>query len=420
MGLFKKNKPTITNIEVSDKNVKVRAVLVILLLALGLGLLSYGIYALVTKEPGWYTIELTEGYTDLNNELIFNYRIGDGEVSAADEHKAVSTLYAAEVSRVYRLLDIYQGYEDVVNLYTLNQYPGETFEVDPVLYEAFSLMEETGSRIPYMAPVFSMYRNLFSSQTDAEAGLIDPHTDEETREYLGQVMAYAADPAMIRVELLENHAVSLYISDEYRAFLREHEITDYIDFGWLTNALIVDHVADVMISRGFTAGNITSYDGYTRNFDFSGEYYGFNIFDRKGSNVYPAAVAQYRGQISMVFLRDYPLSMQDMTVYYAYEDGRYVHRYANPATGIYESSLRNLVSYSYDAGCAEVAIRMADVFISEAFNEGKVEEMSKDRVYTIWCLDETVCYNDEALILRDFYEDETLSYEGGYRPHGGQ
>ncbi|MBQ3507919.1 MAG: hypothetical protein IJA91_05140, partial [Clostridia bacterium] len=90
------------------------------------------------------------------------------------------------------------------------------------------------------------------------------------------------------------------------------------------------------------------------------------------------------------------------------------------STGVYESSLRNLVSYSYDTGCTEVAIRMSDVFISETFDQGKVEEMSMDRIYTIWCLDETVCYNDEALILRDFYQDDTRSYEGYYSPHGEQ
>ena len=420
MGLFKNNQPKLLKVEVPEKNVKLRLTLVILLVALGVGMIAYAIHALVTKEPGWYTVELTEGHTELNDELIFNYCIGGGELSAADEYRKVSSLYAAEVSRAYRLFDVYRSYEGVVNLHTINQYPGEIWEVDPVLYEAFALMEKMGSRILYMGPVFSEYRNLFSSQSEVQAAQCDPHTDEETRLYLENVMSFISDPAMIHVELLGENRITLHVAEAYRSFLHENGVTDALDFGWLTNAFIVDHVAEVMISHGYTAGNITSYDGYTRNFDDSGEFYGFNIFDRVGKNVYPAAVAEYRGHISMVFLRDYPLGKQDMAVYYAYPDGRYATRYAHPGTGIYRSALHNLVSYAYDKGCAEVAIRMAEVFIAEELDEGKLDAMSRAQVYSIWCLDGTVCYNDEAMILSDLYTDETMSYQSACRAPLGQ
>ena len=414
MGLYKNNQPKLLKVEVSEKNVKLRLVLVILLVALGVGLMVYAFHGLITKEPGWYTVELTKGHTELNDELIFNYCIGGSDLSAADEYKQVSTLYATEVSRAYRLFDVHRGYEDVVNLYTINQYPGETFEVDALLYQAFALMEEMDSRILYMGPVFSEYRNLFSSQNEVQAELCDPHTDEETRQYLEQVMAFANDPASITLELLGENRVSLRISEAYRGFLRENGVTEAIDFGWLTNAFLVDHVAEVMISHGFTAGHITSYDGFTRNFDDSGESYAFNIFDRDGQNVYPAAVAQYRGYISMVFLRDYPLSAMDSAVYYAYADGRYATRYADPATGVYKSALPNLVSYAYDRGTAAVAIRMAEAFVADAWDESTVDAMRQNGVYSIWCLDRIVHYNDEAMVLDNLYADETVAYDSAY------
>ena len=61
MDLFKKNQPKLLKVEVSEKNVRLRVVLVVLLLAAGLSLLAYWFYSLITKEPGWYTVELTEG-----------------------------------------------------------------------------------------------------------------------------------------------------------------------------------------------------------------------------------------------------------------------------------------------------------------------------------------------------------------------
>ena len=415
MSLSKRNPPKLLKVEVSEKNTRLRVLLVILLVVLGVGMISYALHALITKEPGWYTIELSDQATELNDEFIFNYRIGDAEVSAADEYKAVSAFYETEVTRIYRLLDVYREYEGVVNLYTLNRHPGESFEVDSALYEALAQMEAAGSRILYMGPVFSEYRHLFGSQNDVEASRVDPYTDEESRLYLERVMAYVNDPAMVRVELLGDNRVMLVADASYLAFLRDNGVTELLDFGWLTNAFVVDHVAEAMIDRGFTAGNITSYDGYTRNFDASGATYGFNIFNRAGGDVYPAAVAQYRGNISMVFLRDYPMSTQDMTVFYAYSDGRYVHRYVSPTTGVYQTALHNLVSYAYDAGCAEVALRMADVFVADSFEEGKLTSMQSVGIYSIWCADNTVFHNDKNMTFQDLYTDDTISYKSEYR-----
>jgi hypothetical protein len=117
----------------------------------------------------------------------------------------------------------------------------------------------------------------------------------------------------------------------------------------------------------------------------------------------------------MVFLRNYPMSTQDMTVFYAYSDGHYAHRYANPVTGKYESALPNLVSYAYNTGCAEVALRMAEVFIAETFDEGRLYPMAGAGIYAIWCRDGTVYYNDESMTLQDLYTDDTSSYKSEYR-----
>ena len=92
MDLFKKNQPKLLKVEVSEKNVRLRVVLVVLLLAAGLSLLAYWFYSLITKEPGWYTVELTEGPVELNDEFIFNYRLEGDKRSAADEYKDRITL----------------------------------------------------------------------------------------------------------------------------------------------------------------------------------------------------------------------------------------------------------------------------------------------------------------------------------------
>ena len=78
--------------------------------------------------------------------------------------------------------------------------------------------------------------------------------------------------------MLGDNKVCLNVSDEYLAFLQENGVDSLIDFGWLKNAFVVDYLAEVMIARGYTLGAITSYDGYTRNFDSLNTEYAFNVF----------------------------------------------------------------------------------------------------------------------------------------------
>ena len=413
--MLKKKQTRPLELQVSEKNVSIRVIVVVLLLAIGVGFLAYFVNALITKEPGWYTIEIKDGNAEINGELIFNYNIGQTDMAATDEYKTISALYADEAVRAFRLFDIHRGYEGVVNLYHINRNPGQVLTVDPILYNAFSMAEAAESRILYMAPIYSEYRNLFYSQNEIEAASYDPYRNADAKTYMAEVTTFTADPDMVRVELLGNNQIKLVNAEEYRAFLDEYEITEYIDFAWLANAFIVDHVADVMISRGFTNGNITSFDGYTRNFDQSGERYAFNIFDRDGEDVYPAGIAQYQNAISVVFLRDYPMSTQDLTGFYRYPDGDYVTRYADPATGLYKSAIHNLVSYSHDSGCGEIALSMAEVFIADTFDEGKLERMREKEIFSIWCQDRTVYYNDKTILVSSLYSDENIAYEAVLR-----
>ena len=52
-------------------------------------------------------------------------------------------------------------------------------------------------------------------------------------------------PLLLRVELLGDNQIKLVIGEAYRNYLDAYEITEYLDFGWLTNAFIVDYVAEL-------------------------------------------------------------------------------------------------------------------------------------------------------------------------------
>ena len=127
----------------------------------------------------------------------------------------------------------------------------------------------------------------------------------------------------------------------------------------------------------------------------------FNIFDRVENLIYPAGVLEYEGPISMVFFKDYPTANSDVN--YRDNQDHFVHLFADPADGIYRASAENLVSYSYDTGCVDVALKMLPCFIGTDF-------AVPEGVHSIWCEDSVIYYNDESVAIKQLLKDAQVEY----------
>ena len=279
------------------------------------------------------------------------------------------------------------------------------------MYQAFSLLESYGSRHNYLAPVYVEYSRIFRSESDVEAASFDPSRNREVREEIGVLASYANDPHMIQIKLLGDNQIMLHISDEYLAYAEENGIDQFLDFGWMRNAFIADYIADSLINAGFTSGYIASFDGFTCNLDQRGEVYTFNLFDAVGQDVYMPGQMQYTSARSIVFLRNYPMDELDRWTYYVYEDGQVTGTIVNPANGMSQTSLNNMVSYADDAGCAKVLMEMLPVFTAEVFSASAAENMAKNGVYSIWYEDAVVIYNDASLDLMLLPDTDGNLYE---------
>ena len=156
-----------------------------------------------------------------------------------------------------------------------------------------------------------------------------------------------------------------------------------------------------MIAKNLTDGYIVSADGYTRNLD-SRHTFSFNIFDRVEDLVFPAAVMEYRGPISLVFLKDFPTANSDVN--YRGREDRFVHLFADPADGICRTSVENLVSYDYEAGCVDVVLAMLPSFVGSEFSV-------PEGVFSIWCEGESICYNDSRISFSELLKSENMTYQ---------
>lgn len=402
----------VKRIELFEKFPKGRLALTIALILLGACALGYALVSFLTMEAGWTTIEADSSKANCSEEFIFQYDLGAGELSATAENKAINTLYTEASETAYQLFHTSQEFDGVKNLYYINRHPNEEIVVDEVLYQAFATIKTSGNRAIYLAPVYVQYSNLFGCNDDVETVNFDPYQNEEIVEYFAEIISFAGDRDAIDIQLLEEHKIKLYVSDAYLDYASEIGFSEFIDFYWMKNAFIVDYIADLMKANGFVRGSISSYDGFVRNLDdASGLEYAFNLFDRVGGSVYQAGVMRYDHAMSIVYLRNYPVNNSlDWQHYYEFRDGEIRTAYIDAADGYCKSAVNNLVAYSQNSSCAEVLLQVMPVYIKDDFEAEELTRLAQNGVYSIYCEDYSILYNESSLILTDLYDENGVQY----------
>lgn len=398
----------VQKIELSEGNVKQRLIAVVVVLVVGAAALAYAVNQLLTPDMGWQTIKAgsTDGAT-CAGEFVFLYELGAAGGSVTAESKAVSALYTDACRKMYQLYHTQESFEGVVNLREINLHPNEPLMVDEALYRAFETVQRHGDRTIYLGPVYARYNDLFNCLDDAQLVDFDPYLSGEVREEYAAAAAFACDPAAIDLCLLGDGQVCLYVSEEYLAYARRAGIERFLDFGWLTNAFVVDYLADVMTENGYTHGSISSYDGFSRNLDGRGLSYAQNVYDyEEGFFASPLAVMQYEGPMAITYLRDYPINDADSQRIYQLRTGELRSCYLDPADGLCKSAAHDLICYSAAAGCAEIALQAAPIYVAETLDIQALETLASSGIQSVRCEDRTVRGTDPELTLTGLYESE--------------
>lgn len=373
----------VTRLELSEANIKLRWIAIALCLAVAAVAIGCGFYFALSTEPGWQQVVPLAEEVNCASDFVLMYDFGVGDIHPTAAHKKLEAVYGELTVSAYRLFS--PDAEGRENLYYLNAHINETVTVEPALYKALEQIVSTGSRYPFLGPVQQLYDAVYLCSADAEAMLYDPMKNEDLAQYAMEAASVCADPAMIRLELFENNQVRLTAAPEYLEFAAENEITAYLDLGWMTNAFIIDYMADALAAEGFDAGYLSSYDGFTRNLYGRGKGFSQNIYHCVENDVYLPASLEYFGPMSLVTLRGYPLSDQERWMYYAYQDGSVTSVYLDPADGRSRTSIDGLTAYSREKGCAEILLKVAPVFIAESFDAYDLERLAHEGIDSVRC-----------------------------------
>lgn len=401
----------VEKIQLSGENFGRRAVLALVLLVCGVSALVYTFVNLFAPQKGWQTIAANSSAgPTCADELVFLYDVGGGGQSPSVEGREVTALYSDACRKLFQLFHTMESFEGVVNLREINLHPNETLTVDAALYRALEQVERSGDRTIYLGPVYARYQDLFYCQDDSQLMDFDPWLSEAVRQEYGAAAAYARNPEAVSVSLLGNNQVCLRVSDEYLSYARREGIERFLDFGWLKNAFVVDYLADLLTEKGYTNGSISSYDGFSRNLDSRGLSYALNVYDYVDGTVYQAGVMEYQGPISIVSLRGYAASEADRLRIYELRNGDRRTAYLSPVDGRCRNAVDDLACYSRTAGCGEIALRAAPIYVADRLDVPALEALSGGGIESIRCENRVIYGTDPELALSGLYEKDGVRY----------
>lgn len=395
----------VTKLELDKTNVTLRWILAIGFFVIAIVAFGIGLNSVLKTEPGWQSVRATSDQPNCGAEFVLMYDYSELGAAASQTNKALETKYSAACVDAFAIFSPDISKDGLGNVSYVNASPNQEIEVDPALYAAFELLERHGNRNLFLAPVYVEYDRIFRSESDPEAMSNDPAKNPEVKAYIDEMIHYTSDEQMISLDLLGHNRIRLNVAQEYLDYAEENGIEEFIDFGWMRNAFVIDYLASQLTEAGFTNGYLASYDGFTRNLVETDQAFHMNLFRLEGKDITVPAAMEYTGRISLVFLHSFPLDELDKWSNYVYEDGDIVTALIDSADGVSKSALTEMVSYSKNHGCAEVMLNMAPVFLTERFDVNAVNTLTEKDIFSVWFEKGNLYHTDPSLKVT-LFEDE--------------
>ena len=191
----------------------------------------------------------------------FYYYLNKTDKSLSVNHDTLKYNYSAKFDYISELVDIYQEYDGINNLYYINNNPNTQIEVDEILYNYLKMIYDYNKDYILLAPIYTFWQDLLYS-IDTSKGLLDPIKSSANKALIDNYMTNSKDK--ISLTFLDDNKIILNVSDDYE------KINDiYISFGIFEQAVIMDYIKNEITKLGYNDGYIISSLGFYLDFGSS-------------------------------------------------------------------------------------------------------------------------------------------------------
>lgn len=259
------------------RSIIIRIVLIILLLGVIIASII-GIVHSVKVKRGFNRIESDYStLQSLSEEFEFYYYLDDDNLGSVSKNRTEYTkLYSSSIEKIYMLLDSYNSYENINNVYYINHHINEDIQVEEILYDSLLEIYQLDKTTLLYGNLIEFWDNQFYSIDDQQKRLNDPLNNlVQAQKIEDFIQSYNT----ISLEFKENHTIHLHVPTELVSKINMNETEHYLDFSIYRNAIIMKYVKKSFIDKGYIDGYIVSNDGYVLFFGGRKNITNFSIFD---------------------------------------------------------------------------------------------------------------------------------------------
>ena len=252
----------------SNKKNVLRLIFFIIAVVVAVGSITYGVYLLIHKDPGWFTIE-----ADTNEEtpyyaagITFNYALEGSSTEIGVQMKEIKSIYQSALNWNYKILDAHNTYNGLENIASINKKVGQDVEIGEELFDVLTYaatLSRDGAGYDVCGGVFNAIRDEIVYSEDPAAR--DPLFNSDYADLLKKLdsAAEAEKPATLTLDP-KRMTARLDVSADMRDFIDKYEIdAPVLDLGTLRTAFLLRALAVEMKIHGYTRGYFTTDSGLT-------------------------------------------------------------------------------------------------------------------------------------------------------------
>ena len=383
-------------LQVSGKNKRLRLILFIVAAGAAIFFFTFGIYQITNKKPGMYdiTARASDDVPLYANGVKFSYYCEGNGSEIRELTGTLTTLYSGAMERLYKLTDPENTYEGFTNLASINESPGQALRVPEELYKMLkSAWERSQGDTGYhlaAGPLNTVWQDILSLSFPED---FDPLYNEETEEQIRVYSGVLKDASAVSLEFDDDaQTVKLTVSTKYEALRDEYgDEGPLLDFGILRRAYMVNAVCDILLSRDYTEGFISTEDGLTIVLSETMEAE-HTLYAVNNGRLKEQEKAATLGRVSVFEYTAFALTEDSPDFYELEYKGSvlYRNRFFDPLTGeVNQLLLSSLVSIG---GCDPIEAMMQQLKLLQCRNEQElkamVDDMEAEDIRVIYILNE--------------------------------
>ena len=395
-----------------------RLIAVIVLFAVSLGFVYYGITHLTSATEGVKEVdgELDPELNRYQNGIHMQYYVdGNSPKVVANNQKVVTAAFSQGLKDGFRVLDARTTYDGWVNLATLNQNLGKEVNVPTELYAILKQADEMTRR----GTAYNLFAGPFYAEWEAlryqyNPSEFDPLNDPSELTRLDRLLTACSDLSNFSLEFLDDEACTVRFTVEQSVLnlLADLEMADapILDLNVLADAFKLQYVADRLELKGFHNGYLYSDSGMTVALSGFDQNYDFTLTGLKEDVAVYAAAVPIQPNASAVNLRAFACEGEE-GFYSVQAGGQTVYRHPwLPADGVYRNQLLSAFVWSESQSVPETCFAALSLFQCQTPAEIAARAAQNSGCQTALLLPgapSTVYTNSDALLVNS---------EAGFQP----